>query len=136
MIVVDVFIHEAFQMPFIQNDHMVEQVPAAASDPTLGNAILPRTPEAGALGLNAEALHCLDHFAAEVSGAIKNQVAGCRVEGERLAQLLSHPSAGRVFRHIAMQDSSPVMCDNKEAIQHTERNRRTVKKPIAAIASR
>jgi hypothetical protein len=25
--------HQAFQMPFIQNDHLVEQVPRAAANP-------------------------------------------------------------------------------------------------------
>ena len=49
-------------MPFVENDHMVEQIAAAVADPTLGNAILPRTSKAGSLGLDAEALHGVDHF--------------------------------------------------------------------------
>ena len=32
----------AFQMPFIQHDHMVEQIVTAAADPALGDAVLPR----------------------------------------------------------------------------------------------
>jgi hypothetical protein len=47
VIVADVFVHQAFQMPFIKNDHVVEQIAAAVADPPLGNTVLPRTAEAG-----------------------------------------------------------------------------------------
>jgi hypothetical protein len=63
VVVADVLIHEALQMPFIENDHVVEQIPAAVADPALGNAVLPRTAEAGLFRLDAEALHRIDHFA-------------------------------------------------------------------------
>ena len=76
VIVTDVLSHQAFQMPFIENDNMVEEIPAAVSDPTLSNTVLPRTAEVGSLGLNAEALHCLDHFTIKIRAAIKDQVAG------------------------------------------------------------
>jgi hypothetical protein len=32
VIVTDVILHQAFEMPFIQDDHMVEQIPAAVAD--------------------------------------------------------------------------------------------------------
>jgi hypothetical protein len=69
----DVIIHEALQMALIEHDHMVEQVPAAVADPTLDNAVLPRTSEAGPLGLDAEALHGIDHPRIETGTAIKDQ---------------------------------------------------------------
>src|SRR6266481_7988179 len=43
MVVADIVAHEPFQMPFVQYDHMIEQVAAAASHPTLRHAVLPRT---------------------------------------------------------------------------------------------
>ena len=67
VVVTDVLIHQAFQMPFIENDHMVEQIAAAVADPTLGNAVLPRTSEAGSLWLDAEALYGVDDFFIEVA---------------------------------------------------------------------
>src|ERR1039458_1833746 len=54
VIVTDVIIHQALQMPFIQNDHMVEQIASAVANPTLSNTVLPRASEAGPLGLDAE----------------------------------------------------------------------------------
>ena len=49
-------------MPFVHNDHMVEQIPAAVADPTLGNAVLLRTSKTGSLELDPKALYCVDHF--------------------------------------------------------------------------
>jgi hypothetical protein len=85
VVVVDVIIHESFQMPSIEDKHVVEQFPAAVGDPALGNAVLPRTPEAGSAGLDAEALYCVDHFVIELRATIKNEIAGGRVEGECFA---------------------------------------------------
>ena len=75
-IVVDVFIHEAFHVPPIENDHMVKQITSASADPTLGNAVLPRTSEAGALGLNAEILYSFDNFIVELRAAFAGR-SGC-----------------------------------------------------------
>jgi hypothetical protein len=66
MIVTNVIIHEAIQMSHIENDHVIEQVAAAAANPTLCNPVLPRTSEAGPLRLNGEAHHCVNHVAIEV----------------------------------------------------------------------
>src|ERR1039458_9086930 len=43
VIIGNVLGEESFQMALIQRDHVVEQVAAAASDPTFGDAILPGT---------------------------------------------------------------------------------------------
>ena len=66
VVVTDVLLRQAFQMLLVQNDHMVKQVPAAATHPTLGNAVLPWTLEAGTCWLNAKDLYYFGHFAIEV----------------------------------------------------------------------
>ena len=76
VIVVDVFIHEAIQVPAIENDHMVKQIMSASADPTLGDAVLPCTSEAGALGLNAEILYSFDNFIVELRAAFAGR-SGC-----------------------------------------------------------
>ena len=113
-IVEDEFVHQAFQMPPIENDHMVEQIPAAGAYPTSRNTVLPWTSETGALGLNAETLHCFDHFIIELWAAIKDQVAGGRVIGKRLAQLLNDPCTRRMARHLTLKNTPPVMRDDKK----------------------
>src|ERR1017187_4652652 len=47
VIIGNVLGEESLQMTLIQRDYVVEQVAAAASDPTLGDAILPGTPNRG-----------------------------------------------------------------------------------------
>ena len=49
VVVADIFAHESLQMPFIEHDHMVQQVAAAASYPTC-DSILPRTAKRGRTG--------------------------------------------------------------------------------------
>ena len=38
-IVEDEFVHQAFQMPPIENDHMIEQIPAAGAYPAFRNTV-------------------------------------------------------------------------------------------------
>jgi len=40
MVITDVLVHQPFQMPFIENDYVVEHVPAAVADPAFRNAVL------------------------------------------------------------------------------------------------
>lgn len=90
----------------------------------LGNAILPRTSEAGLLRLNAEVSHGVDNFAIELRAAIKDQVVWRRVIREGFPQLLNDPGACRMLRYVAMEDTPPVMRNDEEAVEHTEGERR------------
>jgi len=121
--VANIFVHEALQVAFIQHDHVVEQIAAAGANPTFGHTVLPRTAEAGSFRLDAIALHGADDFFVEIRTAIKDQIARRRVVGKCLAQLLGHPCAGRMSRHIEVKDAPPVVGDDKEAIENTEGER-------------
>ena len=111
-------------MPLAENDDMIKQIPAATANPAFRNAVLPRTSVAGPLRLDAEAHHSFDHFVVELWPSIKDQLTWRRVVGESLPQLLNNPSAGRMLCHIALKDAPPVMRNDEEAIEHTERERR------------
>jgi len=47
MVVADVVSHEPFQVPLVQNDHVIQQVPSTASHRALRNTVLPRAAESG-----------------------------------------------------------------------------------------
>ena len=136
VVITDVLVHEAFQMPFVENDYRVEQITAAIADPTLCNAFLPWASEAGSLGLDAETLRRVDHFFVELCAAIEDQITRRRVVRKCLAQLLDDPGAGKMLREVAVQDATPVMCNDEEAVQNAKVSVGTMKKSIAAIASR
>ena len=40
VVVVDVFAQQAMQVPFVHDDHVIQHLPASASDPSFGNPIL------------------------------------------------------------------------------------------------
>ena len=88
VIIADVVIHKAFQMVFVEYDHVVEQFAPTAADNPLRNAILPRASEAGPFRLDTEALDGVDYAAFEIRGPIKDQVFGSAIVRKGIAQLL------------------------------------------------
>src|ERR1039457_5577214 len=62
VIIGNVLGEESLQMSLIQRDHVVEQVAAAASDPALGNPILPGTPNRGTDRGHLQRAHRRWHF--------------------------------------------------------------------------
>ena len=43
VVVVDVFAEQAMQVPLAHDDHVIQQLPTSAADPSLGNPVLPWT---------------------------------------------------------------------------------------------
>src|SRR5450759_5509090 len=64
VIIGNVLRQESLQMALIQGDYVVEQVAAAASDPTLGDAILPGTSNRGTDRCHLQRAHRRWHFQA------------------------------------------------------------------------
>ena len=54
VVILDVFIHQALQVTFVDCNHMVKQIPAAVSNPSLCDTVLPRTSKTGPLGRDPE----------------------------------------------------------------------------------
>ncbi|HEX4155994.1 MAG TPA: hypothetical protein VHY48_10300 [Acidobacteriaceae bacterium] len=59
VIIANVLGHEAVEVPFIENDDVIEQVSATAADEAFYDAILPWAAQAGALGLDTKVFDCL-----------------------------------------------------------------------------
>jgi len=55
--------HQAFQMVFVEYNHMIEQFATTAANEPFGNTILPRASEAAPFRLDAEALYGIDYVA-------------------------------------------------------------------------
>jgi hypothetical protein len=123
VVVADVLGHQASQMTLIENDDMIEQIPAAVANPALCNAILPRTSEARSFRFDAQRLDCTDHLLIEVRGSIENQVLGSGIVGECFTQLLHDPRTTWMVSNFPVQDSPPVMRYDEEAVQHSKRQR-------------
>src|SRR5208337_151372 len=124
LVVIDVLIHQALQMAIIENDHMVEQIPAAVADPSFGNTILPGTLDAGSFGLNPEAPYRLNNAVTKVRATVEDQVARRGIIGKRFAQLLRYPCASWMPGDVEMQNLTPTVGNNEEAIEHAKGERR------------
>jgi len=125
MVIANVGGHQPFQMPFVEHDDIIKQIPSAIPNPAFCNTVLPRTAEARPLGLDAEALHRADNFLVEVRRAIEDQVGGDLVIRKGLAQLLRDPRTTWVVpSDVEMKNTTPLMRDHKEAVEHAKRKRR------------
>ena len=124
MVVTDVFGRQAFQMTSSEDDYMVEQVSKTASNPALGNTVLPRTPETSSFRLDAQCFDRTYDFLIEVRSSIEDQILWREIAGECFSQLLSNPRTVRMLGDIAMQNFPSVMCDDEETIEHAECERR------------
>src|ERR1700737_5397829 len=56
--------HQPFEMPLIQDDHVVKQVSSATSDPAFSNPVLPRTAKGSASWLASHVSHSRNHIGA------------------------------------------------------------------------
>jgi hypothetical protein len=120
MIIANVVPKQSSQVPFVQRNHMVQQLPSAASDPSFSHSVLPGRCAARALGLQSDGTQGFQNLCVELSIPIQDRVSvGCRV-WESFAQLLDDPVRVRVSGRVKMQNPAPCMLDDEQAIQHSE----------------
>ncbi len=124
VITVHVFGHEAFQMAIVQNDDRIDQVAAAAGDESLCNSILPGASNRDSNQGDAQTLRRFQNFIRERVLAIKDEKLWRGVVRKGIPQLLRYPSSGRMPCDVVVKDAPSVMCEDEEAIQHAEPERR------------
>ena len=56
VVVVDVIAEEASKVVLVQDDNVIQQLPASAANPSLGNPILPWTSQGRSLRFNSNVL--------------------------------------------------------------------------------
>src|SRR6266581_3909002 len=71
VIVVQVRRHQPFEMPLIQDNHVVQQVASATSHPALSNTVLPRTAKGRASWLASDVPHCRNHVGSKLCVSIE-----------------------------------------------------------------
>jgi hypothetical protein len=67
---------------------------------------------------------------------IENEIPGSGPKGKRLPNLLDDPTARGILRDVYGQDASPIVANDEEAVERPNVIVGTVKKSMAAIASR
>jgi hypothetical protein len=120
MIIGDVILEETTQVNLVACNYVIQEISAAASDPTFCNSILPKTCGAYAFRLHCAGSQEIGYFLTKLAITIENRVAVKTRFPEGLPQLLHNPRAGRMFRDIEVEDPPPAVFDDKETIQDPE----------------
>ena len=78
VIIVEVRAHQPDKMLPIKDDHMIEQLPSAAADPSLRDAILPGTAVSGAAWFDTHGLDESDYLSGSpVAGSVVIAICAC-----------------------------------------------------------
>jgi len=123
MVIEQVGRHQSFEMPLIQDYHVVQQVASATSHPALSNTVLPRTAKGRASWLAPHLLHSRNHIGAKLCVAVEQQESVRLLVGPCFSQLLDYPKRMGISRNIEMQDLAPVVANDEKAVQNTKRDR-------------
>jgi len=62
MVVANILGHQPFEVPLVQDDHVVQQVSSATPDPALRDTVLPRTAKGSPGGLTSQVSHSGNHI--------------------------------------------------------------------------
>src|SRR5664280_1872834 len=115
VIVGNVLREESLQMSLIQRDYVVEQV---AAGPTLGDPILPGTPNRGTDRCHVQRADRRWHFQAILRVMVEQEKSGRGIVGKSFSQLLHVPGASGMASDVEVQDAAAIMTDDEEAVQH------------------
>src|SRR5271166_2363515 len=120
VVIANVFVQQSSQVPLVQNDHMVKQLPTHTPNPALGDAVLPRTSKRGSDRFRAVLFDGRDHVGGELRIAIKDQEPMWIIESPSFAQLQYNPQGVRLPGHVAVENLPPIVADDEETVQNSK----------------
>src|SRR5437660_11189664 len=92
--------HQPFEMPLIQDDHVVQQVATATSHPTLSNTVLPRTAKGRGSWLASHVPHRRSHLRSKLCVSVEQQESVRLFVGPCFWKLLNNPKGMGLSRHM------------------------------------
>src|SRR6267378_4408467 len=98
VVVANIFRKQSHQIALVACNDVIQDVTTATLDPTLGDAVLPRTFEGGSHRLDLQRANGGWHLCSVLAIPIEDQEPGSRFKRKRFPQLLDNPQARRVFR--------------------------------------
>src|SRR5215467_8927759 len=108
------------QMPFVDDDHVVQTFSANTPDNPFRIAVLPRTPCRYRHLSDTQTVHSCSENMPKDPITISYQVSRTSVVRKRFHDLSSSPIGGWVFRNIEMQNAATIMRRDDEDIQDSK----------------
>ena len=113
VVVAEEIADESQQVPFAEDNDVIQALAAERADEPLGVGVLPGRAQGGEDLPDVHAPKTARDVLAEDRVVVVDQEAWGRVEGEGLEQLPDHPRRGRVGRDVEVQDVPPMVGQNK-----------------------
>ncbi len=95
-------------MSLVERNHVIKQVAAAATDPTLGNTILPRTANRSSDCLETDRFDSGFNLEAELRIVIEDEMLILMFVWKGVTQLLHHPTACGMLGNTEVQNAPTV----------------------------
>src|SRR5262245_21247831 len=124
IVVTNVTFQDSTQVPFVDDDHVVQTFSAKTSDKTFRIAVLPRTPRRCWHLPDAQSVHLCCETVTIDPIAVSHQVSRHGFLRKRLHDLLCRPIGCGVLRYIEMQNTATVVRQDDKYIQHPKLDRR------------
>src|SRR5258708_13068231 len=124
VVVADVFRKQPIQMAFVHCDDVVQQVAPTTLNPSLRDAILPRTFEGGSDGDDRQRSNSCGNLHSILAVTVEDQKPGSGFIRKRFPQQLDDPPARRTLGDVEGQNASTTMTNDKKAIKHPQHNHR------------
>ncbi len=111
-------------MSLVEDDDVLQNFSAKASDYALNIGVLPRRSRRGDNLVNTQARQPSLNLITIYAIAISQQILRGRVERKRFYDLLGRPLCGWMFRHVEVDDFPAIVRQDDEKVEVTNENRK------------
>ena len=110
----------AAEMPFAQDQNVVQTLGSDGADEPFREGVLPWALRSGEDFTDSHALHALLKYVAVNAVAIANEIRWCAIIRESVNDLLGGPVGGGVLGHVEVDDASAVMGEHDQDEEQAE----------------
>src|SRR5213594_3074089 len=103
-------------MRLVESNDVVQQLAAAATNPALSGAILPRAADHRPNCRDVHRANGGGHFVTILGIVVEDEELCRRLVGKGFAQLLHDPGAGGMPSDVEVQNAPPIMANDKEDV--------------------
>jgi hypothetical protein len=119
----DIFGEQSSQVPFVEGNHVIQEIAAAAPYPALGDPVLPRATDRRSDGGESHGFYSALNLGAELRVMTEDQISLPVIVRKCFSQLLRHSTTGWVPGEAEVQNATAVMSDDEETIENSEWDR-------------